>query len=170
MNDAPAIRQAVSPADIALTHELFTEYAASLNVDLCFQGFAEELATLPGAYVPPWGRLFLAGCDDLTFGCVALRPLSADGECQVASNAAPVAIGEIKRLYVRPAQRGDGWGARLVSTVMTAAGSMGYSELRLDSLDFMVSARRLYAAHGFRECAPYYDNPLPGVVYMSCIL
>jgi GNAT superfamily N-acetyltransferase len=151
-----AIRQAASLTDIAHARELFKEYAAWLNVDLCFQNFDEELATLPGKYAPPRGRLFLAGGDPA--GCIALRPLEEAG------------IGEVKRLYVRPIARGTGLGRALVECVLSHARDIGYRELRLDTADWMRDAVRLYERLGFRECAPYYHNPMPGAVYMSLVL
>jgi GNAT superfamily N-acetyltransferase len=151
-----AIRQAESPADIAHARDLFQEYAAWLNIDLCFQNFDEELATLPGKYAPPRGRLFLAGDDPV--GCIALRPLEEAG------------IGEVKRLYVRPAARGTGLGRALVESVLTHARDIGYRELRLDTADWMRDAVRLYERLGFLECSPYYHNPMPGAVYMSLVL
>ncbi len=150
------IRQAVSAADIAHARALFQEYAAWLNVDLGFQGFDEELATLPGKYAPPRGRLFLAGEDPV--GCIALRPLDEAG------------IGEVKRLYVRPVARATGLGRTLVETLLSHARAIGYRELRLDTADWMRDALRLYARLGFTECSPYYHNPLPGAVYMSLVL
>jgi putative acetyltransferase len=95
-------------------------------------------------------------------GCIALRPL---GEF-----AAAAPLGEVKRLYVQPAARGQGWGARLAEALVREARAIGYHELRLDTLDWMTEARALYSKLGFRECAPYYDNPLPGAVYMALAL
>jgi putative acetyltransferase len=142
---------------------LFLEYATWLDVDLCFQGFDAELAALPGAYAPPSGRLLLAGARGPAFGCVALRPL--DAATHDAANA-PRA-GEVKRLYVQPGQRGRRWGHRLAEAVIAEAVGIGYRELKLDTLAWMTPARALYAELGFRECRPYYVNPLPDVVYMS---
>lgn len=139
---------------------MFQEYAEWLAVDLCFQGFAEELATLPGAYAPPRGLLMLAGSPAAAVGCIALRPL-------VAAGSPSGATAEVKRLYVRPAARGAGLGRRLVQTVIDGARAIGYRELKLDTLDRMAEARSLYAKLGFGECAPYYDNPIPGAVYMA---
>ena len=156
-----AIRDAVTSNDIALAHALFVEYAQWLAVDLCFQGFERELATLPGAYAPPRGRLLLAGEPGQAFGCIALRPL------EVADAESTTAIGEVKRLYVQPTARSGGWGRRLVVALIAEARRVGYRELKLDTLDWMREARTLYAQQGFRECAPYYDNPLAGAVYMS---
>jgi GNAT superfamily N-acetyltransferase len=157
------IRAAVTTNDYAQARALFQEYAAWLTVDLCFQGFAEELATLPGAYAPPRGMLMLAGPPDAAIGCIALRPLDAD-ESPLGATA------EVKRLYVRPAARGTGLGRRLVQTVIDGARAIGYGELKLDTLDRMAEARSLYAKLGFHECAPYYHNPIAGAVYMAMVL
>jgi GNAT superfamily N-acetyltransferase len=157
------IRAAATPTDFAQARALFEEYAAWLAVDLCFQGFADELATLPGAYAPPRGMLMLAGFPGAAVGCIALRPLPTVG-------SAPDATAEVKRLYVKPEARGAGLGGRLVRAVIDGARAIGYRELKLDTLDRMADARTLYANLGFRECAPYYHNPIPGAVYMSLVL
>lgn len=154
---AATIREA-APADLAQVRTLFEEYAAWLAVDLCFQGFAEEVATLPGAYAPPRGRLYVAEAGATLVGCIALRPLSEPG------------VGEVKRLYVRPAARGTKLGEALVRRLLSDARAIGYRELRLDTLAFMRDAHKLYARLGFTECSPYYHNPLPGAVYMSFAL
>ena len=164
MGDHAEIRAAVSTQDHDLARALFAEYAEWLNVDLCFQGFSEELATLPGAYSPPLGRLLLAGLPGSAFGCIALRPLHLGG------GTAAARLGEVKRLYVQPAHRRGGWGRRLAMLLLDEARAIGYRELKLDTLEWMDAARGLYASLGFRECAPYYANPLPGVKYMACTL
>jgi len=151
------IANAVGVADVAQARELFVEYAAWLKVDLCFQGFDEELATLPGKYAPPTGRLLLARVDGELAGCIALRPL-AQG------------IGEVKRLYVRPAFRGRGIGSALVRELLRAALEIGYRRLRLDTLAFMREAGALYRAFGFVEIPAYYANPLAGATYMELAL
>jgi GNAT superfamily N-acetyltransferase len=155
----PALREALTADDIALARGLFVEYQRWLAVDLCFQGFSEELATLPGAYARPRGRLLLAGTPGTAFGCIALRPLAEGAD-----------VGEVKRLFVRAAQRHEGWGWRLADALLVEARTIGYRELKLDTLDWMTDARRLYARLGFRECPAYYANPLPGVVYMTLSL
>jgi GNAT superfamily N-acetyltransferase len=152
------IRDASSAGDVTLARRLFEEYAAWLDEDLCFQGFADELATLPGKYAPPRGRLLLAGPPGDAFGCVALRPLGegADG-----------AVGEVKRLYVAPRARGQGWGRKLAQAVIDEARVAGYAQLKLDTLERMADARRLYESLGFVRCDPYYHNPLGAPVYMA---
>ncbi|HET6836760.1 MAG TPA: GNAT family N-acetyltransferase [Gemmatimonadales bacterium] len=133
---------------------LFEEYAASLGIDLCFQDFARELATLPGNYAPPRGRLLLACWNREAAGCVALRPLQ-NGIC------------EMKRFYVRPTHRGHGVGRALAEQVIAEAGSAGYSRMRLDSLPTMEPALQLYRQLGFRDVAPYRENPVPGAVFLE---
>ena len=152
------IRHASGAGDMALARRLFEEYAAWLDEDLCFQGFAEELATLPGKYAPPQGRLLLAGAPGDAFGCVALRPLGegADGP-----------VGEVMRLYVAPRARGQGWGGKLARAVIDEARSAGYAQLKLDTLERMTDAQRLYESLGFVRCDPYYHNPLGAPVYMA---
>ncbi len=168
-SSAAAIRHAGLAADLALARLLFVEYAQWLKVDLCFQGFDEELATLPGAYAPPRGRLLLAGTSDQAFGCIALRPLGTDSGCGGGAPGEPAgaSVAEVKRLYVQPAHRCQGWGERLARAVIDEARAIGYREVKLDTLDWMTAARALYAGVGFRECAPYYRNPLAGVTYMA---
>ena len=130
---------------------LFREYMRFLDVDLCFQGFEEELAGLPGKYAPPEGALFLA-VEGAEVGCVALRALEL-GVC------------EMKRLFVRPEWRGRGLGRALAEAIIAAAAAKGYAVMRLDTLPKLQDAIRLYARLGFRTVAPYYLNPLPGVSY-----
>ena len=165
-----ALRLAGNVRDIELARALFIEYAGWLKVDLCFQGFDRELATLPGAYAPPSGRLILAGAPDQAFGCIALRPLVAEGCCGDAKVSAANGAGEVKRLYVQPGNRGGGWGSKLADALIAEARAIGYRELKLDTLEWMSDARKLYAKLGFRECDPYYDNPLAGAVYMALVL
>ena len=160
---AATIWQAGLPEDIAQARALFLEYGQWLNVDLCFQSFDAELAGLPGDYASPFGRLLLAGAHGIAFGCIALRPLDV-----VGGTATTVPLtGEVKRMYVQPAQRGQRWGHRLGEALIADARAIGYRELKLDTLTWMTPARALYAELGFQECAPYYTNPLPDVVYMS---
>ena len=136
---------------------LFTEYAASLGVDLGFQDFEAELAGLPGAYVPPDGVLLLALVADQAAGCVALRRLD-DTTC------------EMKRLYVRPAYRGAGLGKQLAKAIIAEARTIGYRAMRLDSLPSMLGAVQLYRSLGFQEIDPYRYNPIPGSIFLEISL
>jgi len=154
-----AARLVIAPAragaDIEAVRELFREYAAWLAVDLCFQGFAAELASLPGVYAPPHGCILLARTHDgAVAGCAALRRFDARSA-------------EMKRLYVRDAFRGVGLGARLAEETVGAARRMGYRRVLLDTLPQMAAAQRLYRVLGFRAIAPYYDNPIPGAMYLA---
>jgi putative acetyltransferase len=160
--DAIPIREAAGRDDLARARALFEEYAAWLNEDLCFQGFADELATLPGAYARPRGRLLLAGPAGDAYGCIALRPLPHD-----ASDWATTPTGEVKRMYVQPRARGRGVGAALALRLLDEARSIGYRTLKLDTLERMHDARRLYRTLGFSPCDPYYDNPLGAPVYLA---
>lgn len=146
------ITPAAGPADIEEIRALFLEYARSLDFDLCFQGFDEELAGLPGAYAPPAGCLLLARTGETVVGGVGLRPL-APGIC------------EMKRLYVRPAHRALKAGRMLAEAVIAIAMAIGYHAMRLDTLPRMTAAQALYAALGFKDIAPYYENPIPGARY-----
>lgn len=147
-----------SAADWAATRAIFQEYAASLAVDLCFQGFSEELAALPGEYAEPRGALLLAWVDGALAGCCALRPLDNSDY----PNAA-----EMKRLYVRPSFRGLGLGRQLSESILDAARQSGYSCVLLDTLDEMESARALYEDLGFEDIPPYYHNPHAGAHYLK---
>ena len=139
--------------DLETVVTLFRAYADSLDVDLCFQNFAEELAAMPGKYAPPLGDLWLAKQGSKAIGCAALRPLQ-DRIC------------EIKRLYVTPEGRGLGLGKALVGEVLNAASEIGYSEIRLDTLPTMHAAISLYRACGFEIIPAYYDTPVTGTVFM----
>lgn len=140
---------------------LFTEYANSLGVDLCFQGFDAELAQLPGEYAAPGGSLLIALVDGQPAGCVALRALP-DVDYPNAC--------EMKRLYVRRAFRRFGLGRQLAQRLMELAAQAGYSTLLLDTLDDMEAAREMYASLGFEEIPPYYYNPIPGAHYLKVAL
>lgn len=158
---APLIRPAEGAADIAAAHRLILAYAHWLERDhgisLAFQGIADELAALPGKYAPPDGALLLAEAEGAAVGCVALRP-HEPGTC------------EIKRLFVSPAGRGQRLGRRLAEAILAEARRLGYARAILDTAPFMAAAGALYQTLGFRETAPYYHNPIPGVRYMACDL
>lgn len=126
--------------------ELFLEYAQSLGFSLCFQGFDQELARLPGGYAPPAGCLLLATADDAVAGCAGVRRLDVE-RC------------EMKRLYVRAEYRGEGLGRVLAEKIIAEARSAGYRTMYLDTLPVMAAAQKLYESMGFSACAPYSDSP-----------
>jgi putative acetyltransferase len=147
--------QATQPEHIEQARSLFLEYGRSLSFSLCFQSFDEELKNLPGAYGPPIGRLLLARHAGLAAGCVALRKLEA-------------ATCEMKRLYVRPADRGMGLGRILVERVIEEARIIGYERMRLDTIETaMKDAIALYRRMGFEEIAPYSDIPIERALWME---
>lgn len=150
-----------TPQLLDSARHIFREYAASLDIDLCFQGFEAELARLPGDYAPPYGALLLALVDGEVAGCGAMRPLP---DCDYANAC------EMKRLYVRRAFRRFGLGRVIAQALMDRAAEAGYSAMLLDTLDDMEAARGLYASLGFEEVPPYYFNPIPGAHYLKAEL
>ncbi|MEP0826917.1 MAG: GNAT family N-acetyltransferase [bacterium] len=145
---------ASSEDDIALARTLFTEYGRSLNFSLCFQDFDQELAGLPGDYASPDGRLILVYHRQTPVGCVALRKIDYQ-------------ICEMKRLYVRPEFRGEGFGRALAETALEEAKKIGYRFMRLDTVPEMKEAISLYESIGFKRIPPYRDNPVPGAIYLE---
>src|SRR5215218_9177427 len=147
------IIQATDEKSLARARQLFLEYNATIGVDLEFQGFDHELATLPGRYAPPSGRLLLALRGEEPIGCVALRGLES-GVC------------ELKRLYVRPAFHDRGIGRLLVERTILEARAAGYHTMRLDTLPAMERARALYEAIGFRQIPAYANfSPVAGTIF-----
>ena len=149
------VSQAQSAEEIEHIRELFLEYEKALGVSLCFQGFDKELASLPGTYAPPSGRLLLASYEGQLAGCVALHPLEPE-------------IGEMKRLYLRPSVRGKGLGRTMIDVIVNEARAIGYRRIRLDTIEpLMRDAVALYRKMGFREIPPYCANPFEGALYME---
>ncbi|KAF2147674.1 acetyltransferase [Myriangium duriaei CBS 260.36] len=162
MSTSFTISPALFPQDLSTVTALFEAYTASLNLDLSFQSYSTELASLPGAYSPPAGRLYIAWSEEgEAWGCVALRPLtkSTVSECEGL-------VGEIKRLYVVPAARGKGVGRALAEKVLAGAREVGYEVVKLDTLGSMHAAIGMYKGLGFEECERYYDTPVQGTVFM----
>ena len=153
-DEAIAIKPARIPQDLDIVRTLFREYVGGLGVDLAYQGFEEELIALPGKYAVPTGQILLAWRGDEALGCVAVRPL-AGSDC------------EMKRLYVRPAARGEQLGRRLGEAICGAAREAGYARMCLDTLATMQAALGLYRSLGFHEIEAYIYNPLEGAIYMA---
>ena len=147
-----------TPLELDILKVLLREYADSLQVDLCFQGFEEELMTLPGSYVEPRGSLLMAWVDEQLAGCCGLRPLDTVDY----PNAC-----EMKRLYVRPEWRKNGIGRVLAEATLDCARIAGYSCVLLDTLDGMETAREMYQELGFEEIPPYYFKPNEGAHYLK---
>ena len=150
-----------APEDFDALRSIFSDYANELQVDLCFQGFAAELASLPGEYAPPRGALLMALADEVLAGCCVLRPLDTVDY----PNAC-----EMKRLFVRKAYRSAGIGRQLVEAMLEFARLAAYDCVLLDTLDDMESARALYQDLGFEEIPPYYHNPIAGAHYLMANL
>jgi ribosomal protein S18 acetylase RimI-like enzyme len=152
---AVAIVPVRSAADVAATVALFEAYASSLEIDLSYQSFHAELASLPGPYAPPCGELLLArDVGGEAVGCVALRPIAPHPCC------------EIKRLYVSPQARGRRLGEQLIHAVSREAVRIGYREMRLDTLPSMTHAIALYRKLGFETMEPYYATPVAGTIFL----
>ena len=137
-------------ADMPLVREMLEEYGRATNVDLSFQDFDHELATLPYEYEP----ILVAWSDDAAAGCVALRRID-DTTC------------EMKRLYVRPAFRGRDIGRKLALAIIDEARQRGFARMRLDTLPSMQRAIAMYESLGFRDIPPYRFNPIEGTRYME---
>ncbi|MBA5686129.1 GNAT family N-acetyltransferase [Rugamonas apoptosis] len=148
------IQAARFPQELEAVCAIFREYIASASVSLVFQDYEAEFAALPGKYAAPEGQLLLAWKDGEVVGCAALRQVDAQ-TC------------EMKRVYVRPAARGENLGRRLVQRILEAARDAGYSRLCLDVLPEFIAAQRLYASLGFVEAAPVAFNPVPGTKFLA---
>jgi ribosomal protein S18 acetylase RimI-like enzyme len=143
-----------SPAEWREARRLVEEYAASLNLDLSFQSFAQELEHFETEYSSPSGAFLLAREKGSFVGCVGLRKFSDT-------------VGEIKRLYVAPTARGLGLGQALARGIVDEGKQLGYARLVLDTLPSMLEARSLYQAFGFKPIAPYRYNPVAGTAFLE---
>lgn len=148
----------ITPFEFDELRAILREYAQSIQVDLCFQNFEDELATLPGEYVEPRGALLMARINGELVGCCALRPLD---------NVDYPNACEMKRLYVRNSFRKLGIGRQLVEAIMDCARQADYDCVLLDTLSDMESARALYQDLNFEEIPPYYHNPIEGAHYLK---
>lgn len=138
--------------DLEIVRTLFREYAKTLPIALDFQGFEDELASLPGKYAAPDGCLVIARVEGNVAACIALRRFDAQ-------------TGEIKRLYVRPTYRGRGLAKQLTVRMLEEATRIGYERVVLDTLRSMTPAVSLYRSMGFQEIEAYYPNPFDAVYF-----
>ena len=151
---SPSFIQVQSSPHLETARELFLEYQQAIGIDLCFQNFSAEVADLPGEYAPPEGRLFICFVDGLAAGCAALRKIDEQ-------------LCEMKRMYVRPAFRGQHLGRLLAERIIQDAQTIGYRAMRLDTLPAMTEAIALYRSLGFQPTEAYRINPHPGAIYME---
>jgi putative acetyltransferase len=152
-----SIVMATSADHYARARRIIEDYERWLGVDLCFQGFKEELETLATMYGRPKGALLLAEMDGEDAGCIALRDMG-DG------------IAEMKRLYVAPDYRGLGIGRSLTEDFISVARSLGYSAIRLDTIPRLGVAYTIYQKMGFRKIRPYTYNPDPDAIFLELTL
>lgn len=148
------IIEASNDEDVEIARQMFIKYQEFLGEDLCFQGFEQELASLPGKYADPSGSILLAKLNDKVIGCVAVRPLQ-DSTC------------EMKRLFVMTDAQGHSAGRELAKAIIEKARLLGYKKMQLDTLERLVPALKLYQSLGFQKINPYYANPLDEVVYLE---
>jgi putative acetyltransferase len=148
------IKIAQSENDFHQGRELFLEYAGSLGIDLSFQNFSQELSGIEMQYNSPDGALLLVYVNNELAGCVGIRRYATG-------------VSELKRMYVREKFRGLALGKELLEAALRETGKLGYERIRLDTLGTMHAAKKLYEGYGFKQIAPYYENPIPGTVYME---
>lgn len=160
MNPALSIHEAQSPEDLAIAASLFREYARSLPFPLDYQGFEEELSSLPGKYAPPKGVILIARFRGEPVGCIAMRPLAP-----MPGDPEPVC--EMKRMYVRPSARGLKLGRLLADSLLNHARRAGYAMMKLDTESDFIPAVTLYRSLGFVECPDYNGDPMPNTLWMS---
>ncbi len=131
---------------MGLVRDFFREYQSWLNVDVCFQGFEEELANLPDRYAAPKGAIYLAYEAGAAIGCAAIRPTENPNEA------------ELKRLFIRDVYRGHGIGNKLFLAAMEGARNKGYTTMVLETLPIMKAAKSLYQGYGFTKIKSYTNN------------
>jgi len=140
--------------DIVEVKKLIQEYINWINIDLSFQDIETEMFTFPGKYQKPDGIFLVAKYENAIVGCVGYRKINNE-------------ICEMKRLYVKDEYKGKGIGASLIKEVMKSAKNQGYRKMRLDTLEKMESAIKLYKRYGFHEIEQYINNPINGAKFME---
>jgi putative acetyltransferase len=140
--------------DLPIVKELFIEYQQSLGISLCFQGFEKELESLPEPYDEPFGCILILKVYSETVGVVALKKLE-EGVC------------EMKRLYIKPAYQGFGFGKKMALAIMKHAKAKNYTTMKLDTLERLNSAVQLYRNLAFSETQAYNYNPENDILYFE---
>jgi putative acetyltransferase len=154
-----AIQAVISEGkELDIVRDLFAGYQKELDEDLCFQSFGTELKEPLKKYGPPSGIIYLAYYNEEPVGCIALMPLTSENDKRIC---------EMKRLYVKPEFRRYKIGRALIEKLLETAKEIGYDIMKLDTLQKLEAAIHLYKKYGFVETTSYYQNPLPGVVYMQ---
>ena len=151
------IHTAETQEDFELGKMLFQEYVHSLNIDLSFQNFTQELESINDQYNKPNGALILAFHGTTAIGCSGLRKLDQE-------------TAELKRVYVKSKYRGHHLGTALLQNSIEQARKLNYKKIRLDTLKDMLRAHQLYHSFGFYKIPAYKSNPLPGTLYMEKLL
>lgn len=151
---AISLKIAGSNQEFADAEQLFREYAASIEIDLAFQDFANELTLINVQYNKPKGALILAYSDNQAAGCAGIRQFDDD-------------TAELKRMYVRPQFRGQKIAQKMLQLAIDIARDLNYQTIRLDTIPSMVQAQNLYLSNGFYEIAPYRFNPVENAIYME---
>ena len=154
MNNTISYCPALTEDDFDNAKQLFQEYALSIGINLEFQQFEKELQIIKEMYGPPSGGIILVKSDENFMGCIGIRKISDT-------------VGEIKRMYIKPAYQKRGLGRELLYKALELAKSCGYNTIRLDTLQDMVPAIRLYKEAGFYEIPAYYFNPMATAVYFE---
>lgn len=163
---AIAIIDASTTSHLDAARAMFREYEKDIGISLCFQGFEQELATLPGRYAPPRGRLYLLMDTGSAVGCIALRDITDDLRLETRRGTVPP-ICEMKRLYIRPSHRGRGLGRILAERLVADARAIGYHAMRLDTLETWLPAVELYRSLGFQPTERYNDDTDPHTLFMA---
>ena len=146
-----------SPEQFEQMGKLIVEYVGTLDFQLTFQDYEREIAELPQTYGPPAGAAFLALDSREPVGTVGVRLFEGS-------------ICELKRMYVRPKERGMGAGRSLVVAAIEAGRALGYERMRLDTVPEMTTAISLYTSAGFYDIEAYRPNPIPGARFLELAL
>ena len=126
-----------------LNERLQHDYGMEFDVDAMVHSDLSD----PQKFHPPHGRFYLALYGDQIAGVGCLKRLELE-------------VGEVQRMYVLPAFRGKGIGRAITNRLIDDARSMGYRQLRLESLEFLDAAHSLYRSAGFRGIDPYANNSM----------